>query len=113
MSTAGKNSAVSLFWSRLTVFSLSIHKSSKNQPNNKRSKCYYCKSFSYTKQIYRHMGGAISALPTAVETARNIKDVHLKQLPDAIEEAIFIHEKFPLIIDPTEQAARLSRFKII
>lgn len=59
------------------------------------------------------MGGAISAFPTAVETARNIKDVHLKQLPDAIEEAIFIHEKFPLIIDPTEQAARLSRFKII
>ena len=55
------------------------------------------------------MGGAISSLP-AVETVRNIKDVHLKQLPDAIEEAIFIHEKFPLIIDPTEQAARLSRF---
>lgn len=52
------------------------------------------------------MGGAISS-PPQVESVRNLKDVQLKQLPDAIEEAIFIHEKFPLIIDPTEQAARL------
>ena len=53
------------------------------------------------------MGGAISS-PPQVESLRNLKDVQLKQLPDAIEEAIFIHEKFPLIIDPTEQAARLK-----
>ena len=56
------------------------------------------------------MGGAISS-PPQVESVRNLKDVQLKQLPDAIEEAIFIHEKFPLIIDPTEQAARLFRFR--
>ena len=37
-----------------------------------------------------------------------IKTVHLKQVPEAIEESIFVHE-VSLLIDPTEQASRFLR----
>lgn len=58
------------------------------------------------------MGSAVSILPENENSVVSmlIKEVPLRQLPDAIEEAIYIHEKFPLIIDPTEQAARLVSF---
>ena len=36
----------------------------------------------------------------------------LKKLPEAIEEALFVHEKFPYIIDPTEQAARFLKYQM-
>ena len=53
------------------------------------------------------MGGAVvSILPVDQKSTIAIKEVPLRKLPDAIEEAIYINEKFPLIIDPTEQAAR-------
>ena len=38
--------------------------------------------------------------------------VSLKQLPSAIEEALYIHEKFPLIIDNTEQAGRFLKYQL-
>ena len=41
-----------------------------------------------------------------------IKSITLKKLPEAIEESIFIHEKFPYIIDPTEQAARFLKYQM-
>ena len=36
----------------------------------------------------------------------------LKKLPDAIEESVFVHERFPLIIDPTEQASRFLKYQM-
>ena len=33
-----------------------------------------------------------------------VKVIGLKAVPEAIEESLYVHEKFPLIIDPTEQA---------
>lgn len=35
----------------------------------------------------------------------------LKQLPGAIEEALYIHEKWPLIVDPHGQATRFLRYQ--
>jgi hypothetical protein len=37
------------------------------------------------------------------------KEYVLRRLPDAIEECLYVHEKFPLIIDPTEQAGRFLK----
>lgn len=37
--------------------------------------------------------------------------VLLKNLPEAIEETIFLHEKWALIIDPSEQAARFLKYQ--
>lgn len=39
------------------------------------------------------------------------KSVDLKKLPDAIEEAVYVHEKFPLIVDTTEQAGRFLKYQ--
>jgi hypothetical protein len=39
------------------------------------------------------------------------KLIDLKKLPDAIEEAIYVHEKFPLIVDTTEQAGRFLKYQ--
>lgn len=41
-----------------------------------------------------------------------VTKVALKKLPEAIEESIFLHEKFPFIIDPTEQAARFLKYQM-
>jgi hypothetical protein len=35
----------------------------------------------------------------------------LKGLPDAIETAIFVREKWPMVIDPTGQAGRFLRYQ--
>jgi len=40
------------------------------------------------------------------------KVTHLKQLPDAIEESIFVEERFPVILDPTEQAGRFLKYQV-
>lgn len=52
-----------------------------------------------------------SAPITEGETKNNPKVVELKKLPDAIEEAVYVHEKFPLIIDTTEQAGRFLKYQ--
>lgn len=41
-----------------------------------------------------------------VETACSLKD-----MPEAIEQALFVHEKWPLIIDSTGQAGRFLRYQ--
>lgn len=51
-------------------------------------------------------GVSIASTDNAVQT------VPLKKLPDAIEESVFVHEKFPLIIDPTEQASRFLKYQM-
>jgi len=57
------------------------------------------------------MGGAVSIISVDEKPMIKVAEVPLRQLPDAIEEAIYIHEKFPLIIDPTEQAARFLKYQ--
>ena len=36
---------------------------------------------------------------------------NLKGLPDAMDEAVFVREKWPLIVDPTGQAGRFLRYQ--
>jgi hypothetical protein len=38
--------------------------------------------------------------------------INLRKLPEAIEESLFIHEKFILIIDETEQASRFLKYQM-
>lgn len=54
------------------------------------------------------MGSAVG-IPSSCEEI--IKQVSLKGLPDAIEEAIYMDEKFPLVLDPTQQASRFLKYQ--
>ena len=56
------------------------------------------------------MGSAVSV--SSLDNNKNVQSVPLKKLPDAIEESVFVHEKFPLIIDPTEQASRFLKYQM-
>eukprot|EP01039_Chlorochromonas_danica_P004234 gene4234-4653_t len=58
-------------------------------------------------------GASLSALSTSPNGGSNnpIVEVVLKQLPEAVEESIYIHERFPLVIDPSEQAARFFKYQ--
>ena len=47
----------------------------------------------------------------SIDVSNNITTIALKKLPEAIEEAIYVHEKFPLIIDKTEQAGRFLKYQ--
>lgn len=58
------------------------------------------------------MGAGASVGADSGEEVDEIKTIHLKQLPEAIEESIFVHEKFPLLIDPTEQASRFLKYQL-
>jgi hypothetical protein len=55
------------------------------------------------------MGASVSVVFAAESLTP--KEVVLKKLPDAIEEAIYVHENFPLIIDPSEQAGRFLKYQ--
>jgi hypothetical protein len=62
------------------------------------------------------MGAGVSSLQntggsSGGEATNSVIKTVLKKLPDAIEEAIYVHAKFPLIIDPTEQAARFLKYQ--
>jgi hypothetical protein len=51
---------------------------------------------------------SISSLAAEVEAIQ----VTLKKLPDAIEESLYVHEKFPLIVDSTEQGSRFLKYQM-
>lgn len=55
--------------------------------------------------------GASVATDVSQNSEGRIKVIDLKKLPDAIEEAVYVHEKFPLIIDPSEQAGRFLKYQ--
>ena len=58
-------------------------------------------------------GASVDANAEAVEEeAQTIPVMHLSKLPDAIEESIFVYEKFPLIIDPEETASRFLKYQL-
>ena len=40
-----------------------------------------------------------------------IQEIYLKKLPEAVEECVYVDEKFPLILDPTEQASRFLKYQ--
>jgi len=42
-----------------------------------------------------------------------IKQCVLKKLPDAIEDSLYQDEKFPLLIDPSEQALRFLKYQLL
>lgn len=60
------------------------------------------------------MGAAASViLPTQVDSVpEDILTIDLKKLPEAIEESLFVQEKFVLIIDETEQASRFLKYQM-
>lgn len=66
------------------------------------------------------MGGAASVQLKALnKDERNGEEIeqskitlNLRKLPEAIEESLFIHEKFVLIIDETEQASRFLKYQL-
>lgn len=41
-----------------------------------------------------------------------IHEVGIKDLPEAIEQAVFVHEQFPLIIDPTGKARLFLKYQL-
>lgn len=54
------------------------------------------------------MGAAVSVV---TESLLEIPQVVLRKLPEAVEEAVYVHERFPLIIDTTEQASRFFKYQ--
>lgn len=58
------------------------------------------------------MGGGISSTNTSsVLAVHTPVEIPLLKLPDALDEAIYVHEKFALVIDPSEQAHRYLKYQ--
>lgn len=60
------------------------------------------------------MGAASSVLEGSDEdktVATSPIEVPIKSLPEAIEECVYVHEKFPVIIDPTEKAKLFLKYQ--
>jgi len=60
-------------------------------------------------------GASVSGAPgkgSSTDDSSGPVTIHLKKLPEAIEEALFVDERFPFIIDPTEQAARFLKYQM-
>ena len=56
--------------------------------------------------------GSGASISTDSSLDNTIQIVQLNKLPDAIEESVFVYEKFPLIIDPTEQSSRFLKYQM-
>eukprot|EP01031_Cornospumella_fuschlensis_P031353 gene31353-37891_t len=55
--------------------------------------------------------GAGASIASKDKAEYSYVEIGLKQLPDSVEEAIYVHEKFPVVIDPSEQAARFFKYQ--
>lgn len=64
------------------------------------------------KQRLLDMGGGASVSAPRITDISAYQVVNLKQLPSAIEDSLYIQEKFPLIIDPTGQAGRFLKYQL-
>jgi hypothetical protein len=51
--------------------------------------------------------GAAASVPT-----KQLEIIPLKKLPERIEDAVYVQEKYPLIIDPTEQSMRFLKYQL-
>ena len=60
------------------------------------------------------MGGAAGVMldQQASNEISEVITINLKKLPEAIEESLFVQEKFVLIIDQTEQASRFLKYQM-
>lgn len=38
-------------------------------------------------------------------------EVALRELPEALDRAVYVHERWPLVVDPTGQAARFLKYQ--
>jgi hypothetical protein len=56
------------------------------------------------------MGAGTSVTPPS-EVSKPV-EIGIKGLPEAIEEAVFVHEQFPLIIDPTGKANMFLKYQL-
>lgn len=52
------------------------------------------------------MGSGASTLTEVVRA------ITLRELPEAIEEALFVHEKYSFVVDPSQQAARFLKYQM-
>lgn len=60
------------------------------------------------------MGAGASAAASVSEDSTQATEpikCSLKGLPDAMDEAVFVREKWPLVVDPTGQAGRFLRYQ--
>ena len=59
------------------------------------------------------MGSSASVdLGAEAQSNNNINSISFKKLPEAIEEAVYVSEKFPLIIDTAGQAGRFLKYQM-
>lgn len=55
--------------------------------------------------------GAGASVNANADGDSSTTQVGLKKLPEAVEESIYIRERFPIVIDPTEQASRFFKYQ--
>ena len=53
----------------------------------------------------------MGAAASVDEAAQPSKPIVLKALPDALEHCLYVDERWPLVLDPTEQASRFLRYQ--
>ena len=53
----------------------------------------------------------MGAAASVDEAAQPPKPIVLKALPDALEHCLYVDERWPLVLDPTEQASRFLRYQ--
>mmetsp|Transcript_10710 Transcript_10710/g.16229 ORF Transcript_10710/g.16229 Transcript_10710/m.16229 type:complete len:598 (-) Transcript_10710:423-2216(-) len=57
------------------------------------------------------MGGGVSQ-PQGDDIDKEVVEIGIKGLPEAIEQAIFVHERYPVIIDPTGKARMFLKYQL-
>jgi ankyrin repeat protein len=55
--------------------------------------------------------GAAASVANAGGDGGGTTEVVLKRLPDAVEESVYVHEKFPIVIDKSEHASRFFKYQ--
>lgn len=58
------------------------------------------------------MGGGASIQSEVAAVSQGEGIVTLKKLPSAIDDSVYVQEKFPFIIDPTEMASKFLKYQI-
>jgi hypothetical protein len=65
--------------------------------------------FHFSSFLDDKMGSGASTVGSTEQI--DILSVPLKKLPEAVEESLYVHEKFPCVLDPTEQASRFFKYQ--
>jgi hypothetical protein len=59
---------------------------------------------------YAHRAKALAVI-NAEGKKYEIERCHLKQLPDVLDNSVYVHEKWPLVIDPNGDAQRFLTYQ--